>query len=307
MRVSLYPKRRTRRFILTWQVDKDLALAFTRLDLQATVFLGLRPPLLASSCSETTDNDGFDNEEAELTYLMGCVFSFLRTKADNYRYRNPGSIPLDLLIEAKTLEEQLQHFRKKHLTPGLLSDGTSMSSIRETHLRIKCLTGIILIATSLYTEEAIYDQFTCDFLSIVDCVSELLAQPPITPLTDGSSPQNTESTLDMGVIHPLYLTASKCRSSLIRRRAIELLRMAPSPEGTWDAKLYAKVAERRMELEEASLEEPPTDPAGVPEWYRIHSAHIYPQGDCKSAGVVFRYQPNGMDGEWSEFSEMITW
>lgn len=241
---------------------------------------------------------------------MSSVFSFLRTKADIYRYRNPGSIPLDLLMEAKDLEQQLEQFRALHLDPTPTdSDVDSMTSIEEAHLRIKCLTAIILVATSLYAEEAIYDQYTCEFLTIVDCASELLSKSPLTPGADGSSPrQHTNFTLDMGVIHPLYITASKCRSSLIRRRAIDLLNMAPSLEGAWDAKSYAKIAERLMQLEEVCLEDlQPTDPTGVPEWCRIHLAEIYPHNDRGFADVLFRYRPNGMDGEWSDFSERISW
>lgn len=299
--------------VLTCVVDKDLALAFTRLDLQAAVFLGLRPPLLAPKGIEPSINtrkQTFEEADSDLTYLMSSVFSFLRTKADNYRYRNPGSIPLDLLIEAKCLEDQLHQFRDLYLGLGTAaSDVTSMTSIGEAHLRIKCFTAIILVATSLYAEEAIYDQFTCEFLAIVDCASELLSKSPLTPEAEGSSPhQHTEFTLDMGVIHPLYITASKCRSSLIRRRAIDLLNIAPSLEGAWDAKSYAKVAERLMQLEEGCLEEQqPTDPGAVPEWCRIHSAEIYPHNDRRFADVLFRYRPNGMDGEWSDFSETISW
>ncbi|EFY91558.1 C6 finger domain protein [Metarhizium acridum CQMa 102] len=293
-------------------IDQDLALAFIRLDLQASVFLGLQSRLIASNSTETADlslKQVVQDPESELANLMGSVFTFLRIKADNYRYRVPGSIPLDLLLEAKLLEDKLHQFRKQYLTPGTTSNRDWLSPAGEAHLRIKCLTGIILVATSLYSEEAIYDQFTCDFLAIVDSASEILSQVPKSPISDGGSPRHhVKFTLDMAVIHPLYITASKCRSSLIRRRAIKLLHLAPSLEGSWDAMAYAKIAERLMQLEEACLEEPqPTDPAVVPEWCRIHSADIYPQSNGKSLKIVFRFRPNGMDGEWSDFSETIAW
>ncbi|TWU71979.1 hypothetical protein ED733_002324 [Metarhizium rileyi] len=293
-------------------VDKDLARAFARFDLQASVFLGLRPPLLASNSLELvyhSPRKASTHEDGELAGLMNALFSFLRTKADDYRYRVPGSIPLDLLIEAKTIERRLHEFRENHLGKEITSRSTRMPSVTEAHLRVRCLTGTILAATSLHAEEAIYDQFTCDFLGIVDAASEILSQVPMSPVSEGSSPRpSAEISLDVAVIHPLYMTASKCRSSLIRRRAIELLRTAPSLEAAWDARSYANIAERLMQLEEACLEEQqPTDPAVVPEWCRIHSADIYPQNDGKLAKVVFRYRPNGMDGEWTDFSEMIAW
>lgn len=287
-----------------------MALAFTRLDLQVSVFLGLRSPLIALNITELADfslKKVSGDPESELADLIGSVFTFLRLKADDYRYRVPGSIPLDLLLEAKLLEDKLHQFRKQYLTSG--PNGDWLSPAGEAHLRVKCLTGIILMATSLYTEEAIYDQFTCDFLAIVDSASEILSPLPVSPISDGGSQrQHVEFALDRAVIHSLYLTASKCRSSLIRRRAIELLQVAPSLEGSWDAMAYAKIAERLMQLEEACLEEPqPTDPAVVPEWCRIHSVDIHPQSSEKFVKVIFRFRPNGMDGEWSDFSETIAW
>ncbi|KAH0596549.1 hypothetical protein MHUMG1_05667 [Metarhizium humberi] len=291
-------------------IDQDLVLAFTRLDLQVSVFLGLRSPLIALNITELADfslKKVSRDPESELADLIGSVFTFLRLKADDYRYRVPGSIPLDLLLEAKLLEDKLHQFRKQYLTPGF--NGDWLSPTGEAHLRVKCLTGIILIATSLYTEEAIYDQFTCDFLAIVDSASEILSPLPVSPISDGGSPrQHVEFALDRAVIYSLYITALKCRSSLIRRRAIELLQIAPSLGGSRDAMTYAKIAERLMQLEEACLEEPqPTDPAVVPEWCRIHSVDIYPQSSGKFVKVLFRFRPNGMDGEWSDFSETIAW
>jgi hypothetical protein len=270
-------------------VDKGLALA-TRLDLQTAVFVGLRPPLLAvDSIYQIDKTQGFEQADVKLTHLTSRVCSFLRTKADSYRYRNPGFIPLDLIMEANDLRDQLDLFQRQNVT----GKSTSVEAVmNKAYLQVKCLTGVILVATSLYAEEAIYDQFTSEFITIVDNVSQILTQ-------SGSGTH----TLHTGVIHPLYLTAAKCRSWPIRRRAIQLLDSLTA----WDAQLYAKISRRIMHLEEACLDEAcPTNPAAVPEWHRIHSADVDACRGGKWAQVTFRCRPNGMDGEWSHFSEIIS-
>ncbi|OIW31917.1 hypothetical protein CONLIGDRAFT_667736 [Coniochaeta ligniaria NRRL 30616] len=60
-------------------------------------------------------------------------------------------------------------------------------------------------------------------------------------------------SLEPGVIIPLYLTATRCRHPVLRRRALELLRGANSQEGRWHSVGAAAVAERMMQIEEEGL------------------------------------------------------
>jgi cholestenol delta-isomerase len=60
-------------------------------------------------------------------------------------------------------------------------------------------------------------------------------------------------SLEPGIIIPLYLSATRCRHPVLRRRALALLRQANSQEGRWHSIGAAAVAERIMQLEEENL------------------------------------------------------
>ncbi|UNI18401.1 hypothetical protein JDV02_004672 [Purpureocillium takamizusanense] len=314
-------------------VDADLALALSRLDLQAAIFLGRRSPTLdaahVSSYSLSTEG-GYQAADRDLTCLTSRLFSFMRTMADDFRYREPGSVPLHVAAEAGKLEDDLAAFRDRNLAPGTAFMERGL--LEETILiRVKYLSASILLATCLAAEEGIYDRFTAQFADIVTLCASLLDGPQrkITPGHCGFA-------LDMGVVHSLFVTACKCRHPGVRRRAVALLDAVPGAEGVWEGKQHARIGERVTQLEECGLDldldldrdldldlglKPSTDPSDtnptswaaawdpsrVPEWRRIHSVDIDPQIDLRCAQVCFRWRPNGMDGEWDDFAEVITW
>ncbi|KAH7068899.1 hypothetical protein BKA63DRAFT_520292 [Paraphoma chrysanthemicola] len=56
-------------------------------------------------------------------------------------------------------------------------------------------------------------------------------------------------TLETSTCEPLYYTAIKCRARTLRRRALELLKLA-GPEGVWNGHAMAVVAQHVIDLEE---------------------------------------------------------
>lgn len=59
--------------------------------------------------------------------------------------------------------------------------------------------------------------------------------------------------LDLGIVPPLFVVATKCRDRTLRREAIALLMSSPRREGMWDSFLCGKVAEWIMEVEEEGM------------------------------------------------------
>lgn len=59
--------------------------------------------------------------------------------------------------------------------------------------------------------------------------------------------------LDLGIVPPLFVAATKCRNRKIRRDAIELLCATPRREGMWDSILCGRVGQWIMEVEEEVL------------------------------------------------------
>jgi hypothetical protein len=58
-------------------------------------------------------------------------------------------------------------------------------------------------------------------------------------------------SMDLGIVAPLFVVATKCRVPTLRRQAIELLRGCSRREGMWDSELTARIAHWVMTLEES--------------------------------------------------------
>jgi hypothetical protein len=68
--------------------------------------------------------------------------------------------------------------------------------------------------------------------------------------------------LDLGIVPPLFVVATKCRDRKLRRDAIRLLLASPRREGMWDSNLCGRVGQWIMEIEEEDL--PPFSVWGAP-------------------------------------------
>lgn len=58
--------------------------------------------------------------------------------------------------------------------------------------------------------------------------------------------------LENGILLPLYEVSTMCRDPVIRRRAVNILRLAPRQEGVYNSHLLAMAAEKAIEIEEAA-------------------------------------------------------
>ncbi|KAG6009294.1 hypothetical protein E4U21_002898 [Claviceps maximensis] len=298
----------------TLQVDGNLSFIYMRLDRHAAKFLDttlLVEHAIPLAIPETT----FHELDTELTYVINNLLLFLATRADVDSHQHSGIVPLDLLLEAKALDEELRQYHAQILPPDTMASPRYVvySSSEDAYLRLRFLTGIILSTKSLYAEETVYDTLGDEFLAITDYAAFLLREQggglTVRGPKEVSLHAYPEVPYAAAVIQPLYMTACKCRSSPMRRRAIALMDEASRFEEVHSAGILAAVGRRIIQLEEESLGEAYTEnPAAVPEWCRIHAAQIRPAGaEAKFAEVVFRSRPNGMDGEWSELLEVVFW
>jgi hypothetical protein len=121
----------------------------------------------------------------------------------------------------------------------------------------------------------------------------------------------SRSTIDLGVIAPLYYVAVKCRVHRIRLQAIRLLETIFSREGIWDGKIAACVSRKVMELEERDyyknidtaddfpLSSYPSardlSLSPVPESYRIRDLEVVLLGEPMDKVLLFcKQKQNGM-------------
>ena len=128
-------------------------------------------------------------------------------------------------------------------------------------LKIHYICCWVLLKTCHSHDECVFDEYISYFEKVT-----ILSQALIE--TSTSDKHGTKLWFEMGVIAPLYFTASRCREPTIRRRAVQLLELR-GRDGARDAEGARAVAERMIALEEADLVTI-KEAKDIPEYARIH-------------------------------------
>jgi hypothetical protein len=97
-----------------------------------------------------------------------------------------------------------------------------------------------------------WDDHNQQFAEIVSLSASVIET--INPLDEDNRARPLFS-LDNGVIGPLYNVATLCRDPIIRRRAVQVLRLARRQEGVFNSNLCAIVAEKIIEIEETAAKQ----------------------------------------------------
>lgn len=245
--------------------------------------------------------------EHDFTALLGRLCTFIRTKVDHVRFGALcKAMPLDIVSAAHGFKTKFDDFRQAHLEQAMPNHKTASEMPPKRRLLwLKYLSAVVLLRPCFSMNEKVFDSLLPEFTCIVT-TSEAMAssrQPPFH--------ERHELNLDMGVIHPLFKVATKCRSPKIRRKAIGLLGITSSSEASWDAPAYKAYAERTMQMEEEGLDLNANDfddltPSVISEARRIHSLEIWPKGETSST-VTFRTRPDGIGTGWVDVTEIVTW
>lgn len=145
-------------------------------------------------------------------------------------------------------------------------------------LKVWKFTISIMLSLEWPSSELAWDAHVDKFANIVSLVSDLLGDPstpeqggsstlseyqipppiqaPVSPLpTLRPRPSKTQAStfsMSLGVVTPLYLCATRCRESLIRHRAIDLLSTCHRREGLWDSELAGRITRRIVSIEETA-------------------------------------------------------
>ncbi|PSN61511.1 hypothetical protein BS50DRAFT_152970 [Corynespora cassiicola Philippines] len=274
-----------------------------------------RPPPLPSIPSSTQ----FDN-------ILQARQSLDRFSNMTYRLYAEQRLPEDprpyteMLLCQRFVSESLSNWKSAFdgLQTNLLTGSAQALSRFDTYalyiLHINYTLTTILAATCLRREdEMVFDHHTPSFNSILEQLVNLMKLVSPQKLTTDPTASGCERwafCADMGVIPPLYYTAIKCRVLHLRRRAIELLRLANNQEGIWDATLCAAIAEVAIRDEElrsgfhinangSPLGEHESE-AMIPEQARIQDIEIIlPDEPRGRVGVVYKRRQE--DGSWGSF------
>ena len=194
-----------------------------------------------------------------------------------------------------------QAFMQKH---GRSLDGRELQAARTLEIS-HSLAVIFLTVRTTYSNNDItaWDWFTRDFEHIVELATLILKCTNGDKLTKNRGP---DFTLDMSIVAPLFVVASKCRHPIIRRKAVALLYAAPRQEGIWDSVLAAHVAERLIGIEEAGLGN--VDRCeDVPDWARISEVDVRFDLQERLGTVKYSRQRSKSDKVRDTVVESVRW
>ncbi|RMZ87765.1 hypothetical protein DV736_g5009, partial [Chaetothyriales sp. CBS 134916] len=203
-----------------------------------------------------------------LDTLLICVYQLVKSDLRMFRYWNKADIPLSWQHRKQDAVTKFQDWLKAievffDQTGLALSQHDSKSLLG---LRLQIRVALIMLQMSIDCKtETTYDQFTSDFEDIVSRSEQLFQSLALVDAKPLDVENANEFTMELGLVHPLFFVATKCRDWNLRRRAVAQLRKA-GKEGVWEGPVIALLATKIMKLEEQGV----TRGTLIPERNRFH-------------------------------------
>lgn len=117
---------------------------------------------------------------------------------------------------------------------------------------------------------------------------------------------NPTFSLDVGIVVPLFVVASKCRNKTLRRKAIELLACQQRQEGLWDSQLVARVLAHVVAIEELGFENIRGE--DIPDWARVFEIDAAFDIEGRRARVTYwRLKDQTPESKKYITEELLTW
>jgi Fungal specific transcription factor domain len=240
--------------------------AFMQLDTQSREIgdVSLRPILKLSwrTNPPATTLQTLDQAKGWLEDYMRNLTEFLTTLGPSLR-ANPD----DLTVVLQEHAEKKDLFYSwclacRHIdaTYVRLLDGTPTPAAQGyLILRLWRIVINMLLNVELQFGETGWDAFEADFRKLVSIAEKFVKNSAQLEGTLGPRIEDKLPTckptisFSIGIVTPLFLTATRCRDPVIRRSACEVLRACNRSESMWNSTLAARVSERVIELEEQGL------------------------------------------------------
>lgn len=291
----------------TPQDDLDRMLrVFARYDVQACTFSKPKAEVLNVKLPAVPPNDvGLTEVRRYLDNLLIAVYQLVKSDLSMYRYWKAEDVTQSWHTRR---EEALHTFQGwlDVLEDSIPSDAVTLrnhgiiasKSILGLILQVKI--AMIMLRTAIDCgPESTFDQYTGDFEEIVKRVEHLtstLSLGDALPLDRESVP----FSMELGIIHPLFFIAWKCRDWSLRRRAIAQLRKC-GKEGVWEGPIMAVVADRICQIEERGLKYGDM----VPEAARIHDMRKGVQYDERVVSAEIKLAQDTTWKNWTILREAI--
>lgn len=286
-------------------IDRSLVHTICRIDLQASLLSCVHVPMHSMFDFSTPDRLVSDPTEARIlvTKWTRRFYRFIRTSIPEQRLglqkpesNNSKATSLTFVDAFRTIEELLEQYMASTNLKLCLQEQQSMVLLQ---IRVKINR---LMADVCSSNEMMYDECMDDFESILTSISYVMQTSDIQKLVFSAS-------FDEGLLQPLDFVATKCRNSVIRHRALDLMKRFPSHAGMWHVAAMIKSAERVVQFEES-------EEASMLEGFlqlktkRILNNHVLsfnPADPGNGMRIILIIWPTSATGASAEIKEELKW
>ncbi|RFU27563.1 hypothetical protein B7463_g8787, partial [Scytalidium lignicola] len=244
-------------------IEGQLALSFTRLDVQTPAFMVGGPFLTYNVEDIDFDKNIQDHNfprdvsviKRKSDILIGSSLQ-LYFMSKEHRKADKELHTKETLARQKTLLEYNCQYMKtveSLSAPSKLSVSSEAPVYYQEYqslslLRLHLLTTRILLSACLAPDkELAYDKHLSEFKTVVSIAEDFTAG--LKSITRKNAAIPSFST-DLGIISPLFVTALSCRDTETRYKALSILDSWPHQEGFWCSSLALTGAQQVVKIEE---------------------------------------------------------
>ena len=240
----------------------ELLRIFSTMDLQATIWLGLKPfkaPLILpvhdheNGLAHLDQFSTLDEASESLNYQIISTYHFQRLLATYDSGESVEQVPQEVYVEREKLILQLKKWlvSLEALVRKPCGEFNTEVVERITVLKINYESGLLMLTACLQaSDQQFYTDHELEFRKIITLAKAVVGpRNNIERIVAANNSKNPISVFSfyIGVIRPLYFTATKCKNLDVCREAIALLSSSPWREGAWDSASMARIAARRVQ------------------------------------------------------------
>ena len=226
-------------------IEDHIIPIFSRLNVLCSLAGRITPPVYAPTAEEDSPQEHLIDSKQRLVEISDtCIRFIVKVSIDAALLQ----IGLEISIEQVKLQTRLDAWRDRldELLERMQAAGNPAKqdalNLLFVHYKVIC----VWLRVCTTAGEMATDFYHTDFEELVHYAEQIVKSG-----VGMAKPQPLSFKLQ--VLGPLYYTALKCHHPAIRRRALELLQLAPRREGLWNAHHAYVTAKRVIELEEKHL------------------------------------------------------
>jgi hypothetical protein len=230
-------------------LERSIVPLFLRLGTSSLTISGTQFPIEVFGFVETDTSVGFASVDSARTLMSALAAEVILFEREaNLHLRAVGSesaVSPEMVAKKEALRARLTEWHRAYT--NLCQSSSSIPTVPiypEPILLTYHAAALVYVTGCLRQQETVFDVHFSDFVTIVEQSRSILdasagpngAQPPFT--------------FEMSVGVPLAMTVLRCRDPNLRRRALDLLRLAPPIQGFFKCAPVALLSEALMKLEE---------------------------------------------------------